>query len=248
MISSNTALLYSTAITYLLSLCLHILNRSRGTKLFLILAAVLNFFYLLLRGFSSGEFMFPHFLTAVHLLPFFISIIIIYIVTRQKESNAESAVILPCFFYAIALLESSAPGVLGPNKISIWSTLFHITIVFGHACFYLGAWYGLLYFFNREESVNFHTLLITGFIMHTAGQVTGAVWCFLGWAMTFQWVYVHMQSAAIWCFYACYIHLVYMQSWNLRSRAGYAAIGGLILLFFGFAAPAGNLLKLIAEV
>jgi ABC-type transport system involved in cytochrome c biogenesis permease subunit len=67
-------------------------------------------------------------------------------------------------------------------------------------------------------------------VLFTIAQVTGAIWCWLGWASTFQWVYVHFQAAAVWCFFANYLHLRFLPKWDIRKKAGYALAGSVIML------------------
>jgi ABC-type transport system involved in cytochrome c biogenesis permease subunit len=43
-----------------------------------------------------------------------------------------------------------------------------------------------------------------------------------------------MQSATIWCFYAAYLHLHLMPSWDMKRRAGFSLAGALIVFAFSY--------------
>jgi len=52
--------------------------------------------------------------------------------------------------------------------------------------------------------------------------------------MTFQWVYVHLQSAAVWMFYANYLHLRLIPRWNEKRLAIYLVAGAVMIMLFKY--------------
>ena len=81
-------------------------------------------------------------------------------------------------------------------------------------------------FLARSDSADaFHGYLVWGFVFYSVAQVTGAVWCYLGWGNTFQWGPRHMSSASIWLIYAAYLHLRFIPGWSGRRRAWYRHCG-----------------------
>jgi ABC-type transport system involved in cytochrome c biogenesis permease subunit len=61
-------------------------------------------------------------------------------------------------------------------------------------------------------------------------QVTGAIWCFVGWGNTFSWGARHLGSAAIWTFFAAALHLPLIRGWKSKSAA--MAVAGGVLVFY----------------
>ena len=119
---------------------------------------------------------------------------------------------------------------LGPTKLTVWAPLYFFFEVLGRACFYCGGWFALLYLLTNRYGDRFHTPIVWGFVLFTIAQVVGAIWCWLGWAATFQWVNIHFQAAAVWCFFANYLHVRFLPKWDLRKKAGFAFAGTVIML------------------
>lgn len=125
-------------------------------------------------------------------------------------------------------------GILPPfaKNQTIFSPLFFGFEVTAHACFVMGAWFAFLYLRRKIESKAFHTLLIWGFVFYSVSQVVGATWAYLGWGSPFHWSDRHLGSAALWCYYAAYLHLSFVAKWELRQRALVAAFGVVFVVAF----------------
>jgi ABC-type transport system involved in cytochrome c biogenesis permease subunit len=95
----------------------------------------------------------------------------------------------------------------------------------------MGAWFAFRYLHRREEARFFDSFIIWGFIFYSIAQVTGAIWCYSGWATLFNWSSRHLQSAAIWCFYAAYMHLRFLPVWDMKKKAGFSIAGFTLVLF-----------------
>ena len=190
----------------------------------------------LLHAQQSGVFFPSALFDSAYALPWALAFLLLLTMAMQRAIQPwASGVTLVVFFALTALIASPVSGELpGPNKFSAWAPLYFLSFLLARACFYLAAWYALLFLARRLQTNHFHNFLVWGFILHSISQVTGSTWCFLGWAATFQWVHVHMQAAAIWCYYANYLHLRYIPFWTERRKAWYAVAGFGLVLLLGF--------------
>ncbi|HQL83891.1 MAG TPA: cytochrome c biogenesis protein CcsA, partial [Spirochaetota bacterium] len=71
---------------------------------------------------------------------------------------------------------------------------------------------------------------VWGFVLYSVAQVTGAIWCYLGWGNTFQWGPRHMSSASLWLVYAAFLHLRFIPGWSGRRRAWFAVAASAAVL------------------
>jgi hypothetical protein len=132
----------------------------------------------------------------------------------------------------VALIYPKGVFPPSPQGQTVFSSLFFFFEVLAHACFIMGAWYALSYLRGNDDTRFFHSFIIWGFIFYSIAQVTGAIWCYLGWGSLFNWSQRHLQSAAIWCFYAAYVHLRFLPAWDLKRKAAYSLAGFALVLFF----------------
>ncbi|HNR13118.1 MAG TPA: cytochrome c biogenesis protein CcsA, partial [Thermodesulfobacteriota bacterium] len=151
---------------------------------------------------------------------------------RTDTRMLRQAVMLVFVFSLVTMLFPK--GVLAPfpKNQTIFSPLFFACEVLAHACFILGAWFGLLYLLRKSDSRLFHSLVIWGFVFYSVSQIIGAIWAYLGWGSPFHWSDRHLGSACLWCYYAAYVHLSFVAQWDLRKRAGIAALGAILAILF----------------
>lgn len=226
-------LLYAAALLYISSLIFQLIKKRGWSFAFLLLGFVGHTAYQVLRGWMSGMFISNPMFDTFFLMPWSVALLIILKQLKSKEKRNDNATLaLLVFFALLAVFYPKGMSYLGPNKHSLWATMYFITDVMGRACFYVGALFSLLLVLRRNTLPDYHGFLVWGFVLFTLAQVTGAVWCFLGWATTFQWVYVHMESAAIWCFFANYLHLQFLPAWDEQRKAKFALAGGVMMLVF----------------
>jgi hypothetical protein len=141
---------------------------------------------------------------------------------------------------ALSLLAFFFPlGVVPPNPktLTLFSWLFFMFEVISHACFIAGGALAVIYLSRGETAHLFHSFIVWGFILYSLAQVIGAYWAYLGWATPLHWSHRHLQSAALWCFYAALLHLRYLPVWNLRTEARFSLIGSALILLYGYLGP-----------
>jgi hypothetical protein len=226
--------LYGAAGGYLLSL-LAARCGWRGRSLALLGAGwTLHGVYLLTRGWISGMFLANPMFDEVFLLPWALALLLL---ARAGLRGADdlpplTGLLLLCLLTLMAAAYPKGMATLGPNKLSAWACLYFLTDGLARACFLLGAWLAGAGLLRRSGAAPYHGLLVWGFVLFSVAQVVGAVWCFLGWAQTFQWVYVHLQAAALWLLYAAYIHIRFLPGWRESQRALCALVGGVLIFSF----------------
>lgn len=219
-------LLYLATAFYFLSLLFFLAKKERGSFILLVLGFSGHTGYLISRGWISGIFIpFPVF-EGVFFVPWAIAFLIMVRRIKDKEDSPWlSAVSLVVFFSFFSLINPKGIELLGPNKLTAWASIYLFIEGMARACFYCAGWFAFLNLLKRTKAETFHGLVVWGFILYTGAQVFGVIWCYLGWAASFQWVYVHLEAAAIWCFYANYLHLRFLPAWNARGKAWYVVVG-----------------------
>ncbi|HPJ38386.1 MAG TPA: hypothetical protein PLT75_08075 [Spirochaetota bacterium] len=231
----HTYFLLIAFILYCSSFILFCFSRNALYRVMLIIAVLIHGIFLISSGFFGGIFLLLKVVESPAFLPFAISSIILFLEFRKKDEQPWGyGIILTIIFVLIAILTPRSMTYFGPNKLSWWAIFYFITDFSGQAVFFIGALFSILFLTGRTEKEIHHSIIAYGFVFHTIAQVTGAVWCFLGWAATFQWVFVHLQSAAIWIYYANYLHLRFLPAWNEKRRAVYLTAGAILLTLFKY--------------
>ena len=232
-----TYLLLGAIIGYGLSLVLHFADKPAYRDAAFYTGFLAHTIFTLSTGYLPGIYLVLQVVENPSYLPWSASFLIFIFKIRKKSRHTawNAAIIVPLVFAVIALLTPRSMTYFGPNKLTVWATFYFLTEFFSHACFFIGGVLAAMFLAGRDPDANYHTCLVWGFVAYTLSHVVGSIWCFLGWAATFQWVYVHLKAAAIWVFYANYLHLRFLPQWSERKRAWYAAAGAVLLAVFKYA-------------
>ncbi|MBN2160965.1 MAG: cytochrome c biogenesis protein CcsA [Spirochaetes bacterium] len=227
--TNNNIYLYIAAGCFAASFALYLL-KARASGLFALIAGFcLYSLYLAGRAWIPGMFLPNPMVEGPYLLPWCIGVIALVMAVGRHERWGIALVPL-LLFTAFALVYARGIIPPTPNKLTPWLVAFFVPEVFAHACFYCGAVFAAILLAGRDRTETFHKLLVWGFVLYSVAQVTGAIWCFLGWGNTFQWGPRHMSSAATWLIFAAYLHLKYIPGWNVRRRAWFAIAAALVVL------------------
>ncbi len=227
--TGNHLVLYAAAGLFAASLALYLAKaRAAGAASFLA-GFVLYSLYLAGRGWLAGSFLPNPMVEGPFLLPWCIGVIALLMAARRDD---RWGILLAPLLLFTAFAAAYAKGIIPPtpNKMTPWLVAFFVPEVFAHAGFYCGAVFAALLLAGREPAETFHRFMVWGFVLYSVAQVTGAVWCYLGWGNTFQWGPRHMSSAALWLIFAAYLHLKYIPGWNVRRRAWFAIAAALAVL------------------
>jgi ABC-type transport system involved in cytochrome c biogenesis permease subunit len=227
--TGNHLFLYMAIGLFAVSFLLYLLKTRAAGFIVLISGFVMYSLYLAGRGWLAGVFIPNPVVEGPYLLPWCLAVISIFAVARGDEQSGLMLVPLLAFsagalFYVRGIIPPT------PNKLTPWATAFFVTEVFAHALFYAGAFRGAVFLAQKERADAFQGYLVWGFVFYSVAQVTGAIWCYLGWGNTFQWGPRHMSSACIWLIYAAYLHLRFIPGWNGGRRAWYSIAASAALL------------------
>jgi len=213
-------------------LLLRLLNKNRLARIALLIAFFLQAVFLTARSLSFGFFNSGGIFEEQVFLPFSLAGIGLWLwSSRHDEEAAAVAAVAAC----IALLSLPIDkGVIppSPKSSSLLVPVFFFCEILAHALFIAAA---TLAAWRPKGEASFpqaHRLAVWGFVLFSAAQVSGAAWCYQGWSVPFQWSFRHLHSAAIWCFFANYIHLRFMPWWTDRRKAAYLTAGALLLVAY----------------
>lgn len=198
----------------------------------LLAAFVLHAAFLAVRALALGPFIVNAVFEEQVFLPFALAGIGLWLWIKRRIDEAVAVAAAAALLAFISFPIDK--GVIPPSpKSGIWLVpLFFFCEILSHALFIAAAVSANL---KRRQALSFplaHRLAVWGFVLYSVAQVSGAVWCYLGWSVPFQWGFRHLHSAAIWCFYANYIHLRFLPWWSDRRKAVYLAAGALLLVVY----------------
>ncbi len=191
--------------------------------------------FIVSRGWIASIFIPNGLFEGVFFLPWAMALILVTVLTRSGSRDDVITGVMPLLCFAV-FAAFYPKGIIPPtpNKLTVWANIFFLTESFGHACFYFGAWFALMSMIKKRPVLNYHQFLVWGCVLFSISQVTGAVWAFLGWGSPFRWGSRHLQSAVIWCYYAAYLHIKFLKSWNDARRMAYAAAGFAVVVLCTF--------------
>lgn len=231
--TDNHIYLYAAVFIFTLSLILS--YKFNLSFWFFVSGYIIYTLYLIGRGWIGGVFLPNPIFESPFLLPWCTASIALIIKIKRDDNSWAKILFLTVLFSLFAVYYPKGIIPPTPNKITLWADAFFLTESMAHACFYCGALFAVYSFRKCDNDEILHSFLIWGFVMYSIAQVTGAIWCYYGWGNTFRWGSRHMNSAAIWLFYAAYLHLRYLSGWNSSKKAIFALAGGVIVLILSFA-------------
>ena len=219
------------AAAYAAVLLLLALKQRRPALGALLAAFVLHAGFLAARAMALGAPSFNAVFEEQVFLPFCLAAIALWLWGSLR--NGEAAGVAIAAAVSALLVLPIDKGVIPPSpKSVIWLVpLFFFCEILAHALFITAA--VLACRRHGDPSLDqAHRFAVWGFVLFSVAQVSGAAWCYLGWSVPFQWSFRHLHSAAVWCFYANYIHLRFLPWWSDRRKAVYLAAGALLLVVY----------------
>jgi len=203
---------------------------------FLVTGFFLHTLFQLSRGLFMGVWLPNPIFDSTYFLPWSMAAISLGMCWFCKDENYKTIInsmIIPICFFAIGALFFPR-GIMppGPKHYTFYVPLYYSIDIIAQACFILGAWFAVFHLRGKDPDKLFNSFLVAGFIFYSISQVIGAYWAYLGWALPMHWSTKHLQSAAIWCYYAAILHLRYFPTWNSKHEAWFALGGAALLLFF----------------
>jgi cytochrome c-type biogenesis protein CcsB len=206
---------------------------------------------IILRWVASYEIGFGHapFSNLFESLVFFgWTITLIYIIIEYKTKlKVIGAYAMPLAFFAMLYALKLDPAIkpLMPALKSNWLIAHVIACFLGYAGFAVSAALSLMYLVTGQEKDKnskralvlddlIYQTVVVGFILLTAGIVTGSIWANSAWGTYWQWDPKETWSLITWLVYAAMLHSRYMRGWRGRRLAWFSLIGFGCVLFTYF--------------
>jgi hypothetical protein len=134
------------------------------------------------------------------------------------------------------------------QSATIHAHLFFLFGVLGRACFFVASTEALLLFTERSRGAEVPIggygaamrWIPWGFAFLTVSLFSGEAWSYLGWGSPIVWDDPSVAATmAIWCYYACILHMHLSRNWSSRGRLAATAAGALLVFLFTAVAEMG---------
>ncbi len=169
------------------------------------------------------------------------TIALVYLLLEWKtQMKGIGAFAVPLAFFALAYcaLENLDPEIkpLLPALKSNWLIAHVITCFLGYAGFGVSCALGFMYLFTKQgpipdnpkamllDELIYQTVVI-GFILLSAGIITGAIWADSAWGRYWGWDPKETWSLITWLVYAAFLHSRYLRGWQGTRLAVFSIIG-----------------------
>lgn len=176
------------------------------------------------------------------------TITLLYLIIEfRTKLKVIGAYAMPLAFFAMlyALKEQTIIKPLMPALKSYWLIAHVITCFLGYAGFAVSAALSVMYLVTGQEKNPkserallldelIYQTVVVGFILLTAGIVTGSIWANSAWGTYWQWDPKETWSLITWLVYAAMLHSRYMRGWRGRRLAWFSLIGFGCVLFTYF--------------
>ncbi|MCB2226806.1 MAG: c-type cytochrome biogenesis protein CcsB [Desulfarculaceae bacterium] len=154
---------------------------------------------------------------------------------------------MPLAFLALLYALTLDPAIkpLLPALKSNWLIAHVITCFLGYAGFGVSAALGAMYLVTGQakdpaspralllDNLIYQTVVV-GFILLTAGIVTGSIWANSAWGTYWSWDPKETWSLITWLVYASLLHSRFMRGWQGKRIAMFSLIGFACVLFTYF--------------
>jgi len=181
----------------------------------------------------------------------------LYLILEYLYKNRTiGAFVLPLAFLAMAYagLQPKEIQPLVPALKSNWLIAHVVTCFLGYAGFALAAGLAVMYLIRRSETRQgrnqsgffshlpdksvldnlIYQTIVIGFLLLTAGIITGAVWAHSAWGSYWSWDPKETWSLITWLVYAAVLHARMVRGWMGRRIAVMALVGFGCVLFTYF--------------
>lgn len=185
------------------------------------------------------------------------TIAVVYLMMEHLYKNrAIGAFIMPLSFLAMAYagLQPKDIQPLLPALKSNWLIAHVITCFLGYSGFALAAGLGVVYLLKHSDRDQAHQTsgllsllpkpaildeliyqcIVIGFLLLTAGIITGAIWAHAAWGTYWSWDPKETWSLITWLVYAAVLHARMVKGWSGKRIAVMALLGFGCVLFTYF--------------
>jgi len=173
---------------------------------------------------------------------------LIYLIIELRTKMRTIGVFaVPLAFFAMLYALTLDPAIkpLLPALKSNWLIAHVITCFLGYAAFGVSAALAVMYLVTGQpkspstpraatlDDLIYQTVVV-GFILLTAGIVTGSIWANSAWGTYWSWDPKETWSLITWLVYAAMLHSRYMRGWQGRRLALFSLLGFTCVLFTYF--------------
>jgi cytochrome c-type biogenesis protein CcsB len=173
---------------------------------------------------------------------------LVYLIVEYKTRlKAIGSFALPLAFFAMLYALKLDPTIkpLLPALKSNWLIAHVITCFLGYAGFGVSFALSAMYVFTGQpkqpsapkamllDDLIYQTVVV-GFILLTAGIVTGSIWANSAWGSYWQWDPKETWSLITWLVYAALLHSRLMRGWQGKRLAVFSLVGFGCVLFTYF--------------
>ncbi len=173
---------------------------------------------------------------------------LIYLILEWRTGwRLVGAFAMPLAFFSLlyASQHNAQISPLVPALKSNWLIAHVISCFLGYAAFGVSAALSLMYISTGQErnpeggraqtmDELIYRNVVVGFIMLTAGIITGAVWADQAWGRYWGWDPKEIWSLVTWLVYGAFLHSRFMRGWRGRRLAFFSLLGFACVLFTYF--------------
>lgn len=181
------------------------------------------------------------------------AIVLVFLIIEYRfRFGIIGAFIMPVVFLitGYASLLDSAIKQLPAALQSYWLTIHVLTCFLSYACFTCAFSVGIMYLLQERQLKLKHTgkllrhlpaldvldkinynMVLFGFVLLTAGIVTGSIWALQAWGRPWGWDPKETAALVTWLIYAAYLHARFNSGWKGRRTAVISIIGFISVLF-----------------
>ncbi len=126
-------------------------------------------------------------------------------------------------------------GGLPPVLRTIWFELHVILSFVSYALFAIGAIFGVLVLYQREEGaeVSQYRSLLLGYVLFSTAMIFGGIWAYLAWGSFWLWTPKELWTTIVWFFYSLYLHARLVRGWT-GPKVVWAGIIGFVIVMFTY--------------
>lgn len=176
------------------------------------------------------------------------TLVLIYLIIEAiTKLKALGTFALPLAFLAMLYAMKLDPAIkpLLPALKSNWLIAHVITCFLGYAAFGVSCAVAIMYLVTGQQrdpdsprarlldDLNYQTVVV-GFILLTAGIVTGSIWANSAWGTYWSWDPKETWSLITWLVYAAMLHARFMRGWHGARLAKFSLVGFACVLFTYF--------------
>lgn len=162
--------------------------------------------------------------------------------TKRVGNHLESQILLGIILsiFIVTLLFSKDFYLPFLRSNTIWSHVFLLSGIFAKSCLiHSGVKAFISLQSNRTQNdkkmyyVSATNWIVYGYALLSLSLFSGELWSYLGWGTPVVWHDAALTTVlALWLYWSCFLHLLFINSWSKRQRSGTVVAGAVLVLIF----------------